>query len=382
MGGGLTGLNFPAPKLQGNSGGRGGTTSPPTPPERQGSEDIRGNPPVTPLGPVDLGTDEGTQNPHVLQPPGTDKIPPPPIPSEAGQQMGGARMGHCTPPGQGPADRRRGTEQRGVSVRGTGGAGLAGAAGREWGAPAGLGWQGLWVGSGGHRQSLGARTGRSGGLRVGSGGHRQSLGARTGRSGGLRVGSGGHWQSWGELPQRCRPPTLLAPLPRSSCTMGPTQRCLLCLKVELFIFNLIFWLGGCGALGVGLWLALSQGRFSALSLSLPSLGVAGLVMAAGAVVMAVGFLGCLGAATEQRCLLLTFFVVLLTIVLLELSGGLAFYACRGQFDRYAQEDLKSGLRRYGAPGEPALTQAWDTVQTEVSPPSPSTAPCRFPPLSV
>ncbi|KAM7134524.1 tetraspanin-4-like [Macrochelys suwanniensis] len=146
--------------------------------------------------------------------------------------------------------------------------------------------------------------------------------------------------------------------------MGRTQRCLLWLKVKLFIFNLIFWLGGCGALGVGLWLSLSQGRFSALSLSLPSLGVAGLVMAAGAVAMALGFLGCLGAASEQRCLLLTFFVVLLTIVLLELSGGLAFYACRGQFDRYAQADLKSGLRRYGAPGEPALTQAWDTVQTE------------------
>ncbi|XP_043357053.1 tetraspanin-4-like isoform X3 [Dermochelys coriacea] len=121
--------------------------------------------------------------------------------------------------------------------------------------------------------------------------------------------------------------------------MGPTQRCLFCLKLELFIFNLIFWLGGCGALGVGLWLALSQGRFSTLSLSLPSLGVAGLVMAAGAVVMALGFLGCLGAATEQRCLLRT-------------------------FDRYAQDDLKLGLRRYGAPGEPALTQAWDTVQTE------------------
>ncbi|XP_059584196.1 tetraspanin-4 isoform X7 [Alligator mississippiensis] len=35
-----------------------------------------------------------------------------------------------------------------------------------------------------------------------------------------------------------------------------------------------------------------------------------------------------------------------------------------QFDRYAQDDLKSGLRRYGTPGDPALTQAWDTVQTE------------------
>ncbi|XP_074872241.1 tetraspanin-4-like isoform X2 [Carettochelys insculpta] len=146
--------------------------------------------------------------------------------------------------------------------------------------------------------------------------------------------------------------------------MGPGQRCLLCLKAELFVLNLLFWLGGCGALGVGLWLSLSQGRYLALSLSFPALGVAGLAMAAGAVGLVVGFVGCLGVATEQRCLLLTFFLVLATIILLELSGGLAFYACRGQFDRYAQEDLKLGLHRYGAPGEPALTQAWDTVQTE------------------
>ncbi|XP_059584192.1 tetraspanin-4 isoform X3 [Alligator mississippiensis] len=146
--------------------------------------------------------------------------------------------------------------------------------------------------------------------------------------------------------------------------MALSQRCLLYLKVQLFIFNLIFWLGGCGALGVGVWLSLSQGRFSALSLSFPSLGIAGLFLAAGAVVMAVGFVGCLGASTEHRCLLLTFFVILAAIVLLELGGFVVFYACRDKFDRYAQDDLKSGLRRYGTPGDPALTQAWDTVQTE------------------
>ncbi|XP_032624456.1 tetraspanin-4-like [Chelonoidis abingdonii] len=76
-----------------------------------------------------------------------------------------------------------------------------------------------------------------------------------------------------------------------------------------------------------------------------------------------GLPGCLGAATEQRLPPADGFRVLSPFPA-ELSGGLAFYACRGQFDRYAQEDLKSGLRRYGAPGEPALTQAWDTVQTE------------------
>lgn len=56
---------------------------------------------------------------------------------------------------------------------------------------------------------------------------------------------------------------------------------------------------------MGVWLAVTQGRFATLSFSFPSLSAAGLFMATGAIIMVVGFLGCLGAATEHRCLLLT-----------------------------------------------------------------------------
>ena len=64
-------------------------------------------------------------------------------------------------------------------------------------------------------------------------------------------------------------------------------------------------LGGCGLFGVGVWLSFTQAEFSSLPLSFPSLSAANLLLVAGGVTMVTGFLGCLGALKEQRCLLMT-----------------------------------------------------------------------------
>lgn len=64
-------------------------------------------------------------------------------------------------------------------------------------------------------------------------------------------------------------------------------------------------LGGCGILGVGVWLSVTQGNFATLSSSLPSLSAANLLIAVGAIIMVIGCLGCVGAVKESRPLLLT-----------------------------------------------------------------------------
>lgn len=67
----------------------------------------------------------------------------------------------------------------------------------------------------------------------------------------------------------------------------------------------MFQLGGCGLLGVGLWLSVSQGSFATLSPSFPSLSAANLIITLGSIVMVTGLLGCLGAIKENKCLLLS-----------------------------------------------------------------------------
>ncbi|XP_021432835.1 tetraspanin-9 isoform X2 [Oncorhynchus mykiss] len=115
--------------------------------------------------------------------------------------------------------------------------------------------------------------------------------------------------------------------------------CLCCVKYMLFLFNLLFWLGGCGLLGVGVWLSVSQGSFATLSPSFPSISAANLIITLGAVIMVTGFLGCLGAIKENKCLLLS-------------------------VSESARQDLKEGLTLYSTNNNVGLRNAWNTIQTE------------------
>ncbi|KAJ8348611.1 hypothetical protein SKAU_G00272000 [Synaphobranchus kaupii] len=95
---------------------------------------------------------------------------------------------------------------------------------------------------------------------------------------------------------------------------------------------------GCGLLGVGIWLSVSQGSFATFSPSFPSLSAANLVIAVGAIVMVTGFLGCLGAIKENKCLLLSFFIVLLIILLVELILLILFFV-------YTEKAIQLGVTR-------------------------------------
>ncbi|KAF6122371.1 tetraspanin 9 [Phyllostomus discolor] len=116
--------------------------------------------------------------------------------------------------------------------------------------------------------------------------------------------------------------------------------CLCCLKYMMFLFNLIFWLCGCGLLGVGIWLSVSQGNFATFSPSFPSLSAANLVIAIGTIVMVTGFLGCLGAIKENKCLLLS-------------------------VNENAKRDLKEGLLLYNTENNVGLKNAWNIIQAEM-----------------
>lgn len=103
-------------------------------------------------------------------------------------------------------------------------------------------------------------------------------------------------------PQVCRysyaPPCLTAFVFRMSLTMLLAHW-----QLDASVFPL--QLGGCGILGVGVWLSVTQGNFATLSSSLPSLSAANLLIAVGTIIMVIGCLGCVGAVKESRPLLLT-----------------------------------------------------------------------------
>lgn len=106
--------------------------------------------------------------------------------------------------------------------------------------------------------------------------------------------------------------------------MGKVEGGMKCVKYLLFIFNFIFWLMGSLVLAVGLWLRLDPEVISLLGEEEAPftffIGVY-ILIAAGGLVMLVGFFGCCGAVRESQCLLGLFFTCLLIIFGAEVAAG-------------------------------------------------------------
>ncbi|KAK9971692.1 hypothetical protein ABG768_025046 [Culter alburnus] len=107
------------------------------------------------------------------------------------------------------------------------------------------------------------------------------------------------------------------------------EGCTKCIKYMLFFFNFIFWLAGCVILGVSLWLRHDTKTSSLLELRYqdaepPSTFYISvyILIAVGAVMMFVGFLGCYGAIQESQCLLGTFFACLVILFACEVAAGI------------------------------------------------------------
>uniref|UniRef100_A0A6G1R6T7 CD82 molecule n=1 Tax=Hypotaenidia okinawae TaxID=2861861 RepID=A0A6G1R6T7_9GRUI len=103
-----------------------------------------------------------------------------------------------------------------------------------------------------------------------------------------------------------------------------------CLKVTkyfLFLFNLLFFILGAVILGFGIWILADKTSFIAvLQMSSPSLKTgAYILIGVGALTMLMGFLGCLGAVNEIRCLLGLYFTCLMIILITQVAAGLVIY---------------------------------------------------------
>jgi len=105
--------------------------------------------------------------------------------------------------------------------------------------------------------------------------------------------------------------------------------CYNCLKYLMFVFNFIFWLVGCALLAVGIWAKVDESSFSELiddPQLMRSLSIAAyVIIAVGAIVMVLGFLGCCGAIRESQCMLATFFIFLFIIFSTLLAVGIYVY---------------------------------------------------------
>ncbi|XP_074638092.1 tetraspanin-4-like [Acropora palmata] len=136
-----------------------------------------------------------------------------------------------------------------------------------------------------------------------------------------------------------------------------------CVKILMFVFNFIFFLGGIGLLGVGIYVHLKIGDYVNLS-SVKYVTGSILIISVGTVVAVIAFFGCCGAMKENRCLLGTFFALMLLVFGVEVAGTSLGYVYRGQVSSHLEKDLNNTLYQYGMEGQKGVTDAYDLLQKE------------------
>ncbi|KAM8889556.1 CD81 molecule a [Synchiropus picturatus] len=107
------------------------------------------------------------------------------------------------------------------------------------------------------------------------------------------------------------------------------EGCTKFIKYLLFVCNFIFWLAGGAILGVALWLRHDPQTSNLLGIEYEGTQAPNtfyisvhILIAIGAVMMVVGFLGCYGAIQESQCLLGTFFACLVILFACGVGAGI------------------------------------------------------------
>lgn len=138
-----------------------------------------------------------------------------------------------------------------------------------------------------------------------------------------------------------------------------------CVRHTLCCLNLLFWIFGCGILGIGIWLHLVYGGYATLLVSYQALSADSLCISAGVITFLIGFLGCCGSWFQSKCLLVMYFIIVIVIFLLEFTAGTLGFVYRRHVGDALQEEFKNGLQeKYTLTNENGLAEAWDHLHRQ------------------
>ncbi|GAA6232328.1 tetraspanin-1-like [Lates japonicus] len=146
------------------------------------------------------------------------------------------------------------------------------------------------------------------------------------------------------------------------------------LKMMMFVFNGGIFLAGAAILGVGVWVKVDSGSLLGILENVdgtPSgisqlVNVSYLLMAVGGVLLVIGFLGCCGAIKESRCMLLTFFSIVLIIFIIEVAGAVVLFVFQGLAEQLLaglETEVRESIRKNYGKSE-SLTSLWNATMEE------------------
>uniref|UniRef100_A0A673HR97 Tetraspanin n=2 Tax=Sinocyclocheilus rhinocerous TaxID=307959 RepID=A0A673HR97_9TELE len=148
---------------------------------------------------------------------------------------------------------------------------------------------------------------------------------------------------------------------KQAAVMG--KGCIAATKYFLFLFNLLFFIFGAVIMGFGLWVILDNQSFiTVLHESSTTLKVGTYILIGiGSLSMLMGFLGCIGAIYEVRCLLGLYFTCLLLILIAQVTAAVIIYFQRDLLKHEMSTIVNTVLVNYTGHNKTS-EHAWDYLQ--------------------
>jgi len=144
--------------------------------------------------------------------------------------------------------------------------------------------------------------------------------------------------------------------------------CTNCVRIAFFCFNVIFWLLGVLALGIGIYSRIETDSWKDLLNSETIFEASNLLIIAGGIVSVTGFLGCLGALKKYQWLLAVYAFVVVCVLAIEVVAGVYVYMKSDLMENQLTAGLTNGIHiNYGNTdtASKALTKAIDWFQENV-----------------
>jgi len=155
-------------------------------------------------------------------------------------------------------------------------------------------------------------------------------------------------------------------------------------KYALFLTNFLIFLLGVAVLGCGIWVLVDKPSFLDLFEKAESMvpdldgefdislytSAAYIIIVVAAIVSIIAFFGCFGAVKESKCMLGTYFVLILAMFIVMIVGAVLGYT--GSIEETLKDPLKKALAEYkdnpsgnNEQAEQAYKNAWNEVQKEL-----------------
>jgi tetraspanin-9 len=118
-------------------------------------------------------------------------------------------------------------------------------------------------------------------------------------------------------------------------------------------------------LSIGIWLNISFETYVRILPSYHLLSADNLAIVAGVLMIAVAFCGCCGSWFQNKCLLVSYLTLIVTIMMLEIAAGTLGYVFRAHIRETLHQELIDNVKfKYSANDTSGIASTWDIVQNK------------------